>query len=91
MGKPEAWISRFDRPVEGSVTVSCMEEGTEITHFYHTQKLTISLWSLNSDDTLIMEAVSISEMSVNFYEPSQCKLPEKSHLHRYLSIFFCVV
>jgi hypothetical protein len=29
----------------------------------------------------MMEAVSISETSVNFYETTQCNIPEDSHLH----------
>jgi hypothetical protein len=30
---------------------------------------------------LMMEAASTSEMSVNFYLPTQCNNPEDSHLH----------
>jgi hypothetical protein len=29
---------------------------------------------------LMMEAVSTSEMSVNFYETARCNIPEESHL-----------
>jgi hypothetical protein len=34
-----------------------------------------------SDVALMMEAVSISETSVNFYETTRRNIPEDSHLH----------
>jgi hypothetical protein len=31
--------------------------------------------------TLMMEAISSTETSVNIYQTTQCKIPEDSHLH----------
>jgi hypothetical protein len=32
---------------------------------------------------LVMEAIRTPETSVNFYKPTQCKIPEDCHLHTY--------
>jgi hypothetical protein len=38
--------------------------------------------------TLMMEAASSSETSVNVYQTTWCSIPEDSHLH--ILVFFCV-
>jgi hypothetical protein len=37
----------------------------------------------HSDEVLMMEAASTSEMSVNFYQTTRRNNPEDSHLHDY--------
>jgi hypothetical protein len=40
---------------------------------------------------LMMEAASISKMSVNFYQTAQCKDPEDSHLQKKILFFLSTV
>jgi hypothetical protein len=40
-----------------------------------------SLVEIDRFIALMMEAVSISEMSINFYQTTLCNIPEYSHFH----------